>query len=133
MAIKTNSMINESVVLTATAWIEENPSSVSGLRKSEIQPQSTPAARTQKEDEVFDIYLHYVRVIDSMQNSGIDQWDELYPNSADIAADISEGILWVGEEEGRLLCTFAVGIFNSSVYGKEIRSKTQRYGRLLGF
>lgn len=64
--------------------------------------------RKATEEEVFDIYLHYVRVIDSMQKNGIDQWDELYPNSADVAADISAGDLWVGEEEGKLLCTFAV-------------------------
>ena len=60
------------------------------------------------EDEVYSIYLHYLRVIDSMQNSGIDQWDELYPNSAVIAADIAAGDLWVGEEDGKLLCTFAM-------------------------
>lgn len=59
-------------------------------------------------DEVFKIYQHYVRVIASMQEQGIDQWDELYPNSADIAADISQGDLWVGEEDGKLICTFAV-------------------------
>lgn len=59
-------------------------------------------------DEVFKIYQHYVRVIASMQEQGIDQWDELYPNSADIAADITNGDLWVGEEDGKLLCTFAV-------------------------
>ncbi len=59
-------------------------------------------------DEVFKIYQHYVRVIASMQEKGIDQWDELYPNSADIAADIAAGDLWVGEEDGNLICTFAV-------------------------
>lgn len=64
--------------------------------------------RKATEDEAYDIYLHYVRVIDSMQKNGIDQWDELYPNSAVLAADISAGDLWVGEEEGSLLCTFAV-------------------------
>lgn len=59
-------------------------------------------------DEVFKIYQHYVRVIASMQEAGIDQWDDLYPNSSDIAADIASGDLWVGEEDGKILCTFAV-------------------------
>ena len=59
-------------------------------------------------DEVFEIYQHYVRVIACMQESGIDQWDDLYPNSADVAADITNGDLWVGEEDGKILCTFAV-------------------------
>lgn len=59
-------------------------------------------------DEVFKIYQHYVRVISSMQEKGIDQWDELYPNAADIAADIAAGDLFVGEEDGKLLCAFAV-------------------------
>ncbi len=59
-------------------------------------------------DEVFKIYQHYVRVIASMQEQGIDQWDDLYPNSADIAADIAAGDLIAGEEDGKLICTFAV-------------------------
>lgn len=59
-------------------------------------------------DEVFKIYQHYVRVIASMQEMGIDQWDDLYPNSAVIAADIEAGDLIVGEEDGKLICTFAV-------------------------
>ena len=59
-------------------------------------------------DEVFKIYQHYVRVIASMQEKGIDQWDELYPNAADIAADIYAGDLVVGEDDGKLLLTFAV-------------------------
>lgn len=59
-------------------------------------------------DEVFKIYRHYVRVIASMQENGIDQWDNLYPNSADIAADIANGDMWVGEEDGKILITFAV-------------------------
>lgn len=59
-------------------------------------------------DEVFKIYQHYVRVIAAMQEKGIDQWDELYPNSADIAADIFAGDLVVAQEDGKLLCTFAV-------------------------
>lgn len=59
-------------------------------------------------DEVFKIYQHYVRVINSMQENGIDQWDELYPNSADIAADIAAGDLIVGEEDGKLILAFAV-------------------------
>lgn len=67
-------------------------------------------------DEVFKIYLHYVRVIASMQEAGIDQWDDLYPNSADIAADISQGDLWVGEEDGKILCTFAVNTFCEEEY-----------------
>ncbi len=64
--------------------------------------------RKPEPDEVFKIYQHYVRVIASMQESGIDQWDDLYPNSADIAADIEAGDLWVGEEDGKILVTFAV-------------------------
>ncbi|MBQ8572013.1 MAG: GNAT family N-acetyltransferase [Ruminococcus sp.] len=64
--------------------------------------------RKPTEDEIFKIYQHYVRVITYMQENGIDQWDELYPNSADIAADIANGDLWVGEDDGKLLCTFAV-------------------------
>ena len=59
-------------------------------------------------DEVFTIYQHYVRVIASMQEQGIDQWDDLYPNAAVIAADIEAGDLWVGEEDGKLICAFAV-------------------------
>lgn len=59
-------------------------------------------------DEVFKIYQHYVRVIASMQAKGIDQWDDLYPNSAVIASDIERGDLWVGEDDGKLICTFAV-------------------------
>ena len=64
--------------------------------------------RKPTEDEVFKIYQHYVRVIAKMQEQGIDQWDELYPNVADIAADIADGSLWVGESEGELVITFAV-------------------------
>lgn len=59
-------------------------------------------------DEVFKIYQHYIRVINSMRENGIDQWDELYPNSADIAADIDRGDLVVGEEDGKLVVAFAV-------------------------
>lgn len=59
-------------------------------------------------DEVFKIYQHYVRVIAAMQAKGIDQWDELYPNAADIAADILAGDLVVAEDDGKLLCAFAV-------------------------
>lgn len=60
-------------------------------------------------DEVFKIYQHYVRVICFMQENGIDQWDNLYPNPADIAADIAAEDLIVGEDEsGKLVCTFAV-------------------------
>lgn len=59
-------------------------------------------------DEVFKIYQHYVKVIHSMKEKGIDQWDELYPNSAVIAADIAAGDLVVGEEDGKLILTFAV-------------------------
>lgn len=64
--------------------------------------------RKPSSDEVFKIYQHYVRVIANMQEQGIDQWDELYPNSADIAADIAEDALWVGEIDGKLAITFAV-------------------------
>lgn len=59
-------------------------------------------------DEVFKIYQHYVRVINAMQERGIDQWDELYPNSADIAADIAGEALIVGEDDGKIVCAFAV-------------------------
>lgn len=59
-------------------------------------------------DEVFKIYQHYSRVIASMQEKGIDQWDDLYPNCAVIAADIAAGDLWIGESDGRLICAFAI-------------------------
>ncbi len=59
-------------------------------------------------DEILKIYQHYVRVIASMQEQGIDQWDDIYPNAAVIAADIERGDLWIGEEDGKLICTFAV-------------------------
>lgn len=59
-------------------------------------------------DEVFKIYQHYVRVVDSMLENGINQWDESYPNAAVIAADISEGDLIVGESDGKLILTYVV-------------------------
>ncbi|MBQ2688270.1 MAG: GNAT family N-acetyltransferase [Clostridia bacterium] len=59
-------------------------------------------------DEVFKIYQHYVRVIESMQANGIYQWDNLYPNPATIAADVSAGDLIVGENDGEIILTYAV-------------------------
>lgn len=59
-------------------------------------------------DEVYKIYRHYVRVVDNMRANGIEQWDEIYPNAAVIAADIDRGDLWIAEGDSELLCTFAV-------------------------
>lgn len=59
-------------------------------------------------EEVYKIYKHYTRVIAKMQEQGIDQWDEIYPNAAVIAADIDAGHMWIGEEDGKLLCAFSV-------------------------
>lgn len=59
-------------------------------------------------DEAFSVYLHYVKVIKAMQDNGIDQWDELYPNAADISADIYFESLWIGEKAGKTVCAFSV-------------------------
>ena len=64
--------------------------------------------RKAKEQELMSIYSIYKRVINRMQENGIEQWDELYPNPAVIAADIDKEDLYAGEIDGEIVCVFAL-------------------------
>lgn len=48
------------------------------------------------------------KAIKHMQEQGIDQWDEIYPNRKDFMDDICKGTLYVAEERDKLAAIYVI-------------------------
>jgi len=64
--------------------------------------------------EVFRIFQDAIR---HMRSCGIEQWDEVYPDLERLREDISEGFLYVLEENGRIAAAFVLTPENDEAYG----------------
>ena len=56
------------------------------------------------------------RAIENMNNSGIHQWDELYPSREDFETDIANSHLYVGETDGKIAVIFVINKISDPEY-----------------
>ena len=66
-----------------------------------FRPITSPALL----DDIFDVYA---AAIDAMENEGILQWDDVYPNKEIIAEDIAKNQMFVGMVDDQIAVCFAL-------------------------
>lgn len=59
-------------------------------------------------EDLAQIFMLFCEAIEEMDQSGIPQWDEVYPDKATLKSDIEEGTLYVAMEKGRALAVFVL-------------------------
>lgn len=56
-------------------------------------------------DEVFSVFTN---AIINMENQGIHQWDDIYPDKATIADDITKNLMYIGKIEKKIAVCFVL-------------------------
>ena len=56
------------------------------------------------------VYQVYTGAIAKMDNSGIPQWDEMYPDREILSEDISKNQLTVGTADGKIVCVYVINL-----------------------
>lgn len=64
--------------------------------------------RSAKESDAKAVLDLYRRAAKKTTECGIDQWDELYPDMSDVTDDISEGCLFIGEQDGQIMSVYTL-------------------------
>lgn len=67
-------------------------------------------------DDLDNICNLVCRAIENMNNSGIHQWDELYPVREDFETDIANGHLHLGETDGKIAVIFVINKISDPEY-----------------
>lgn len=78
--------------------------------------------RKGRPEDLEEIAELFYSAIENMNNNGIPQWDEIYPNKEVLSEDISKGQLYVCESEGKIV---SVGVINE--YGEKYEEGNWRY------
>ena len=74
--------------------------------------------RLAEERDLLKIFPLYSDAMHQLQQKGIDQWDEIYPDEATLSADVRSGEMLLLEESGKLVSAAVVNEDQAPEYGE---------------